>query len=726
MSSADWQNTPFTLPLLLSGLLCGWVAYVAWRRRAVPGAAQFAVLMAALSGWALINLVEKSLVHYELRRAVSSVLYIFIVSVPGAWLVFAVRFAGQNRWLPPRLVPLLFLEPLLILALVFTNPFHGLIHAATEMKTDGTYAVMVIRHGPFFYVNAAYNWVLFTAGAALLVTGVLRQPGSAARRLAVVLGAMLVPVLGNAAWVLGLQPRQLTDLTPVYFAVPGLAAAWLLFRVRVFDVLPIARDLVLDCLGDAVFVLDTRNHILDANLAARSLLPDSRRVRKQPLADALPELGPYLPARPDAVRNATEIQLRSVSPGRFWDLHALPLVDHGATIGGLVRLTDVTKDVKARKQAEEALKEADRRKDEFLAMLAHELRNPLAPIRNALEVMRMTGTTGPLVESARQMIERQVQQVVRLVDDLLDVSRITRGKIDLRKGPAQLAAVVEQALETSRPLLEARRHKLTVSLPAESVDLDADATRLAQVFSNLLNNAAKFTEEGGRIELTAARQDQEVVVRVRDSGIGMSAEMLTRAFDLFAQADRSLDRAHGGLGIGLTLARRLVQLHGGSVEAFSDGPGKGTELVVRLPVLRGTRPVERTPRRENGPRTPRRILVVDDNVDGAESLAQSLKMAGHQVCTVFSGPAALDVARSYRPEAVLLDIGMPGMDGYEVARRLREEPGLEKILLVALTGYGQEEDRRRSRQATIDYHLVKPVGAETLEALLAGPQPAAR
>jgi two-component system CheB/CheR fusion protein len=972
MSWANWQNTPFTLPLSLSGLLCAWVAYVAWRRRAVPGAIHFAVLIAALAGWALINLVEKSLVNHELRRAVTPILYIFIVTVPGAWLVFAARFASRDRWLPPRLVPLLLVEPLVILALVFTNSSHGLIHAATEMKTDGPYAVMIISHGPFFYVNAAYTWALFAIGAVLLITGVTRrQHDWAVARLAVMLGAMLVPVAGNVAWVLGLQPRHLTDLTPVYFTVPGLAAAWLLFGVRVFDVLPIARDLVLDCLGDAVFVLDTHNRILDANLAARSLLPDARRMWKQPLADALPDLGPYLPARPDAAGGATEIQLRSASPGRFWDLHALPLVDHGMTIGGLVRLTDVTErrraaearsllaaivessgdavigqtldgvivswnpgaerlygysadealrrpfsflflpghaddlsgvmdklrlgkrvepcevvhlrkdgrrvdvslslspvrdaagavtgvsaigrdvtdrkqaeaelreaesrfrqlaenipgvfwmadarapqilfispayedvwgrtcrslyeapgsyleaihpddrervrdasqrhrqgeytseeyrvlrpdgsacwvwdrgfpirdqagqvyrvcgiaeDITVRKQAEEALKEADRRKDEFLAMLAHELRNPMAPIRNALEIMRRAGT-GPLVEPARQMIERQVRQVVRLVDDLLDVSRITRGQIELRRGPVDLAAVVAQALETCRPHLDARRHQVTVSLPPEPWYLDADPTRLAQVFSNLLNNAAKFTEEGGHVELTAERQGQEVVVRVRDSGIGMTEEMLTRAFDLFTQADRSLHRTQGGLGVGLTLARRLVQMHGGTVAAFSDGPGKGTELVVRLPSLQGTWPADATSPVASGPGTCRRILVVDDNVDSADSLAHFLGMAGHRVYTAYGGPAALEAARAYRPEAVLLDIGMPGMDGYELSRRLRQEPGLERILLVALTGYGQEEDRRRSREATIDYHLVKPVDPEALEALLAGPEPAAR
>jgi PAS domain S-box-containing protein len=847
MRSADWQNTPFTLPLLLIGLLCGWAAYVGWRRRAVPGAGAFAVLMAALAGWTLVNLVEKSLVNHDLRRAVSALVYVFIVTVPAAWLVFAARFSRQHRGLPRRLVPLLFVEPLLVLGLVFTNPFHGLFRTATAMKTDGPFAVMVITQGPFFFVNAAYTYLLFAAGAVLLVAGVARRSGRSAGRLAVVLGAMLVAVLGNVAYVCGWQPERLTDLTPVYFAVPGLAAAWLLFRVRVFDVLPIARDFVLDCLGEAVFVVDTRGRILDANLAARSLLPDSRRVRKQPLADVLPELGRYLRAPPGAGTSTVEIQLRAAGAERFWDLHVLPLIDHEVTIGALVRLTDVTERKRAAearsqlaaivessedaiigqtldgvivswnpgaerlygyaaaevrgqpvsllfppdhpnelpalmeglrlgkrveqyevvhvrkdgrrvdvslslspikdaagavtgaaaigrdvtetrrlqeqlRQRAEQLTQADRRKDEFLAMLSHELRNPLAPLCNALQMVKLSGPADPRVEQARQVMERQVQHLVRLVDDLLDVSRITRGKIQLRTEAVELAAVVAQALETGRPLIDARQQELTVSLPPEPLQLEADLTRLAQAVGNLLNNAAKYTEEGGRIWLTVERQHREAVLRVRDTGIGMAPEMLTRAFDLFVQADRSLDRSQGGLGIGLTLVRSLVQMHGGSVQAFSDGPGRGSELVVRLPLARQALPAGPAPKARRGPGPCRRILVVDDNVDSAESLALFLGMAGHEVRTAHDGPAALELARTYQPEVVLLDISMPGMDGYEVARRLRQEPGLEKVRLVALTGYGQDEDRRRSQEAAINFHLVKPAEPEALQALLGGPE----
>jgi len=722
MTLSDWQSTPFIFPLLLSGLLCGWMAYFGWRRRAVPGAAPLALLMAALAGWALVNLVEKSLVRYEPRRALAAIDYIFVVTVPGTWLVFAARFAGQDRWLTRRWISLLFIEPVLILVLTFSSAYHGLIYAATWMDNDGPYAIMTIRYGPLFFVNATYTYLLFAAGAALLLAAVAREPGRSMGRFALVLGAMLVPLMGNVAYVFQLQPRRLTDLTPVYFTVPGLAAAWLLFRVRVFDILPIARDFVLDCLGDAVFVLDTRRRILDANLAARSLVPAGRPLLKEHLAKVLPELAKYLPEQPGSGEKVTEIQLDSAGAERSWDMHVLPVVDHGATIGTLVRLTDVTE----RKHLQEELRnnaerlmEADHRKDEFLAVLAHELRNPLAPIVSCLQILKNSGVSDRLADPARQTIERQVQQLVRLVDDLLDVSRITRGKIQLRKEPVELATVVAWALETSRSLLEARKHELTVAIPIEPVWLEADLVRLAQVFSNLLNNAAKYTEEGGHISLVAERRDMEVVVRLRDTGVGMTKEMLTHAFDLFAQADRSLKQSQGGLGIGLTLVRTLVQLHGGSIQAVSEGPGKGTEFIIRLPLIQPPRPTGPPPKKASAPSAARRILVVDDNVDAADSLARYLEMSGHQVRTASGGLEALETARLYRPEVVLLDIAMPGMDGYELASRLRQEHGLEKTLLVALTGYGQEEDRRRSREVSIDHHLVKPVDPETLQDLLA-------
>jgi signal transduction histidine kinase/DNA-binding response OmpR family regulator len=369
------------------------------------------------------------------------------------------------------------------------------------------------------------------------------------------------------------------------------------------------------------------------------------------------------------------------------------------------------------------IREADRRKNEFLAMLAHELRNPLAPIRNAAQVLRLLGLENPTLDWARDVLDRQVGQMVRIVDDLLDVSRITRGKIQLRTEPVDVAAVVARAVETSRPLIDARRHGLSVALPPEPLRAEADPARLAQVLANLLNNAAKYTEEGGQIWLDVAREAGEVVFRVRDTGIGIPREMLASVFELFTQADRSLDRSQGGLGIGLTLVKSLVEMHGGSVRASSEGPGKGSEFVVRLPAL----PADPPPPSANGSRevagagARRRVLVVDDNVDGADSLAILLRAARHEVAVSHDGAAALREAEAFRPEVVLLDIGLPGMSGYEVARRLRQLPGLEGVLLVALTGYGQDEDRQRSRDAGIDHHLVKPADPQALQQLLGDP-----
>ena len=371
------------------------------------------------------------------------------------------------------------------------------------------------------------------------------------------------------------------------------------------------------------------------------------------------------------------------------------------------------------------LKEADRRKDEFLALLAHELRNPLAPIRSSLHALKLAGMDAAIAGRARDMMERQVGHLVRLVDDLLDVSRIMRGKIELRTEEVELAAVVARAVETARPLVEAARHELKVDLPQEPVRLDADPVRLAQVFGNLLANAAKYTEPGGRILLAAARRDGDVVVRVRDTGIGIPDDMLTRVFDPFVQTDAARGKSQGGLGLGLALVRSLVELHGGTVLARSEGPGRGSEFVVRLPTTRnaerGTRGGDdsefRPPRPEF--RSSKRVLVVDDNRDAADSLAMLLRLKGHEVRVAYEGPAALAAAPEFGPDLVLLDLGMPGMDGYEVARRLRRTPGFERKTIAALTGWGQDADRRRTRETGFDHHLVKPVDPAELSAVIA-------
>jgi PAS domain S-box-containing protein len=415
--------------------------------------------------------------------------------------------------------------------------------------------------------------------------------------------------------------------------------------------------------------------------------------------------------------------LRGKNGAYRWFLsRAIPIRD---AEGRVLRWLGTNTDITEQRAAEEALKEADRRKDEFLATLAHELRNPLAPIRNSLHILRLAGTDNVAAQRVHEMMERQVNHMVRLVDDLMEVSRITRGKIELRKEQVELAAVVRSAIETSKPLIDAARHQLAISLPAEPLMLEADPVRLAQVLANLLNNAAKYTDAGGQIWLTARRAGPSAVISVRDNGVGIPAGMLHKVFDLFTQVDDNYGRAQGGLGIGLTLVRSLVDKHGGSVEVKSDGPGKGSEFVVRLPLATAGRGPH--DQRRDGDSlsavAPRRILVVDDNRDAGESLSLLLRFFGADVFTVHNGPAALEAIPNYQPAVVLLDIGMPGMDGYEVARRIRQQAEGREAILIALTGWRQEEDQRRSREAGFDYHLVKPVDLGALQALLASSAP---
>lgn len=372
------------------------------------------------------------------------------------------------------------------------------------------------------------------------------------------------------------------------------------------------------------------------------------------------------------------------------------------------------------------LSEADRRKDEFLATLAHELRNPLAPIRNGLEIMKLAGDDREAIDESRGLMERQVAHMVRLIDDLMDVSRITRNKLELRRERVDLATVIRNAVETSRPLVEASGHELTVALPDRPILVDADVVRLAQVFSNLLNNAAKYTERGGNIALSAERQGSDVVVAVRDNGVGIPAEMLPEVFAMFTQVDRSLERSQGGLGIGLSLVKTLVTMHGGSVEAHSQGHGLGSEFLVRLPVVLAGTSKAPSPRvsKRSAPSAHRfRILVVDDNVGSATTLSRLLKILGHEAQTAFDGGEAVETAETYRPELIFLDIGLPVLNGYDVARAIRALPWGRDVAIIALTGWGQEGDRRRSHEAGIDDHLVKPVDPATLENLLANLKP---
>jgi signal transduction histidine kinase len=431
-------------------------------------------------------------------------------------------------------------------------------------------------------------------------------------------------------------------------------------------------------------------------------------------------------------------------PGQVWELARLEppvtratlrmYADLLATLGNTVlrtrygalteahRLAEMTRLRDLLQQRTQELTEADRQKDEFLAMLAHELRNPLAPIRNVVHILPLKSPPEPELQWGLEVIERQLQQMTRLIDDLLDLSRITRNTLDLRKEHLDLGEVLQAAVETSRPLIEARGPAFVVTLPPEPTALDADPIRLAQLITNLPDNAAKYTDRGGHIWLTAERQGSEAVVTVRDTGIGMRADLLPRVFEMFMQGDRSLQRSQGGLGISLTLAKRIVELHGGTITAHSDGPDQGSTFIVRPPVASAPLPARprASPEHERtAPTVSRRILVVDDERISAVSLGKLLRIKGHEIRTAHDGLEAVAVADEFRPDVVLLDIGLPKLNGYEVAYRIRHQPWGQGLVLIAVTGWGQEADRQCSQEAGFDHHLVKPVDPSTLAHLLA-------
>jgi PAS domain S-box-containing protein len=401
---------------------------------------------------------------------------------------------------------------------------------------------------------------------------------------------------------------------------------------------------------------------------------------------------------------------------RFWADVTLTAVF--AAKGEHLGFAKITRDLTQRRQVEE-LEQSSRRINEFLAMLAHELRNPLAPLRNAVSVMQLAKTQDSTVNWARDVIDRQLTLMTRLVDDLLDISRITSGKITLRCHPVDANEVVQRAIEVARPLIDSRRHLLIIETAPKPVIVEGDTTRLGQVVINLLNNAAKYTPEGGRIEVNVAEQNGSAIVTVKDNGLGISETLLAEVFDLFAQGERSLARSEGGLGIGLTLARRIVEMHGGTVEAKSPGLNQGSEFIVRLPLATWKSTIVPGGGDFVTAAGVCRVLVVDDNDDSAQTMAMMLELEGHRAKVAHDGREAFEVARSFKPHVVLLDIGLPEMDGFDVARRMREMPELTNAMLVAMTGYGQEDDRRRTAQAGFAHHLVKPIDPEALKRVIA-------
>jgi PAS domain S-box-containing protein len=491
---------------------------------------------------------------------------------------------------------------------------------------------------------------------------------------------------------------------------------------------------------EGIWQLDANGHTRFANSRMAEMLHCSaEELRSSSVADFLDvegrkEILAFRERRKQGISEQIEM--------RFWRkdgtelctlISASPTYDADGKFDGVLgMLSDISEwkqaDRKVRESEErlrlalDALRNSDQRKDEFLAVLGHELRNPLAPISNALQVLKLRGTDAAITERARAMMERQLEHLVRLVDDLLDVSRIMSGKVELRRERVELTTVIARAVETAQPAVDADGHELTLALSPEALWVNGDLVRLSQVMANLLNNAAKYTDKGGQITLSAAAEGEHAVLRVRDNGIGIKPELLPRIFDMFFQAERRTTDAQGGLGIGLSLVSALVELHGGAVEAHSDGLGSGSEFVVRLPLLAheqaddsGLKPDAQS---AGTPFPASRVLVVDDNIDAADSLGMLLRMQGQDVTVLYDAPSALAHAEANPPSVAFLDLGMPKMDGYELARRFRESPKLQNALLIAVTGWGQPEDRQRTHKAGFNLHVVKPVELDALRKVL--------
>ncbi|MGH7367438.1 MAG: CHASE3 domain-containing protein [Candidatus Rokuibacteriota bacterium] len=508
-------------------------------------------------------------------------------------------------------------------------------------------------------------------------------------------------------------------------------------RQRAADVMHAERErfrTTLTSIGDAVAVTDAQGRITLLNPVAQALTRWGEEAVGQPLETVfriVNEATRQMVENPvsKVIRLGAIVGLANHTVLIAKDGAEVAIDDSGAPIrdsrGRVVGVVLVFRDITERRGSERALEDANRRKDEFLAMLAHELRNPLAPIRNAAHTLGLLGAGDDRIRWVAGVIERQVGLMTRLVDDLLDVSRITSGQITLRQEPVSVRAILAQAMETARPSAESRKQTLEVDVPEAAGRVNGDPVRLAQAVGNLLDNAIKYTDEGGRIQLHARAEGEEILVRVRDTGAGIHPELLPHVFDLFTQADRSLERKQGGLGIGLTLVRRLVEMHGGRVEATSAGPGLGSEFTIRLPRLAADEPETEAVApavaadRPAGP--VRRVLVVDDEPDSTDSLALFLRLRGHEVRTAHDGPSALEEISRYRPDVVFLDLGLPGMSGYDVARRVRMLSDGGAPRLVALTGYGTDGDRRQTRDAGFDVHLAKPVDPQALDALLSSP-----
>jgi PAS domain S-box-containing protein len=576
------------------------------------------------------------------------------------------------------------------------------IRASVAEMRSAERALLTIRQ----QANARTNWIALSSGLIISLVALL--------------------AIGGFAWLLNENLRSRAEAATAIYVQQER------FRTT------------LTSIGDAVIVTDTEGRVTFVNPIAATLtgyreeeakgLPlqsvlnivneETRKEAENPVARVLAQ-GQIVGLANHTVLIAKDGSERPI------DDSAAPIRDqYGRLTGVVLVFRDITErkhEERERRVLTRQLIEDDRRKDEFLATLAHELRNPLAPVRNAVELLRHGGDDPVVMREARGIIERQLEHMVRLIDDLLDIARVTSGKLQLRKGRVELATVVRSAVDEVRPLIAEAGHELTVSLLPEAIFVDADPTRLGQVFSNLLNNAAKYTDKGGHIWVTEERGNGEVAISVRDTGIGIAAEHLPHIFEMFAQAAPALERAQGGLGVGLALVRGLVDLHGGRIEAHSGGPRMGSEFIVHLPVdEHEPQPRAEQPRAgESGqaaeqrrPAAARRILVVDDNVDSAQSLAMLLNRMGHETQMAYDGLEAVQAAAAFKPQIILLDIGLPKLNGYEAAKKIREQASADGLAIIALSGWGQDRDKQRALESGFDHHLTKPVDYATLEKLL--------
>ncbi len=726
-TSADWQYTPLTVLFLLTGLLCGYVAYVAWRRRAVPGAVPFAVLMTGIAGWTLFDAVEKAAANYQLRYFFSTLTYLFLVLTPNAWFAFAVRFSRRDRWLTPRLVALLFIHPIVVTTLALTDHWHGLLRAHTEIIPTADGVGMRIEYGSLFWFHTAYTYTLFAAGAVFLLAGTARRPDMTWTRRAAILTAMLVPTLGNVAYVFRWQPLlEHGDLTPVYFALTGLIAFWTVFQVRLFDVLPLAREFVLDCLTDPVFVLDKKRRLLDANAAARALLPAVPAPwRNQPLSRVFPELWRLLPSDLPEDGFAIEIQLPALDPRRSWDMHVRPMLDGGVTVGTLVRLTDVTerkREERERRALDEKLRQVQ--KAQSLAVLAggvaHDFNNLLTVIIGNTEQAQANLGGRSATAAVLQSVLEAANRAGNLTRQMLTYA----GRAYFLPQPVSLSALIESMADLLRAAVHAPA-VLEFDLAPDLPPLAGDPDQLRQVLLALVTNAVEaLGDQPGTVcvrtrraevraeDLTAATTNEgltpgvHLLLEVSDTGAGMDAPTVARIFDPFFTTKFT------GRGLGLAVVLGVVRIHGGAIFVASERE-VGTQFRLVLPFAPALTPPAVRP-----PHEPRRvpasahttgtILLVDDEQSVRDVARRFLEDAGFRVLPAAGGAEALQLYRERAADidVVLLDLTMPEMGGGEVLTLLREHN--PEAAVIVMSGYDEQTALGRLRGHVPSAFLLKP------------------